>query len=264
MRRTLAAGISVFFAEWSASLPGARSTKRHGLGLFEYRLRFDERSMALRTRHGRVAGCAVPAVARSARPGACGAGHALLHTFFHRDRESITLLSGGISASGRPSRWESTPGLGDARWRLRELQAEERTTGMPVPRLVRCGFEPTSDQPRDSVASGTSGGALQERRAAHIDFARVYERVAREAQAEGPLAIRQLRALEDRYRLALAVRTRRIEARLTQEQLGEACGVPRREIGRIESGEANPTLLTIGSLARALGGELRVGRPDPA
>ena len=200
MRRTLAAGISVFFAEWSASLPGARSTKRHGLGLFEYRLRFDERSMALRTRHGRVAGCAVPAVARSARPGACGAGHALLHTFFHRD----------------------------------------------------------------SVASGTSGGALQERRAAHIDFARVYERVAREAQAEGPLAIRQLRALEDRYRLALAVRTRRIEARLTQEQLGEACGVPRREIGRIESGEANPTLLTIGSLARALGGELRVGRPDPA
>jgi transcriptional regulator with XRE-family HTH domain len=60
------------------------------------------------------------------------------------------------------------------------------------------------------------------------------------AEAEGPAAVAQLRQLEDRYRLAAVY------------------GVRQSEISRIEGGNGNPTLKTIGALARALGAELRL------
>jgi len=45
---------------------------------------------------------------------------------------------------------------------------------------------------------------------------------------------------------------------MTQQQLAAASGIRQSEISRIESGHGNPTLKTIGALARALGTELRI------
>ena len=45
---------------------------------------------------------------------------------------------------------------------------------------------------------------------------------------------------------------------MTQQQLAAASGIRQSEISRIESGHGNPTLKTIGALARALGAELRI------
>jgi len=48
---------------------------------------------------------------------------------------------------------------------------------------------------------------------------------------------------------------------MTQQQLAAASGIRQSEISRIESGNGNPTLKTIGALARALGAELRFATP---
>ncbi len=48
---------------------------------------------------------------------------------------------------------------------------------------------------------------------------------------------------------------------MTQQQLAAASGIRQSEISRIESGNGNPTLKTIGALARALGAELRIAPP---
>jgi XRE family transcriptional regulator, regulator of sulfur utilization len=50
---------------------------------------------------------------------------------------------------------------------------------------------------------------------------------------------------------------------LTQKQLDKMTGIPQSEISRIESGRANPTLATLRTLVRALGGEIRImEKPD--
>jgi predicted nucleic acid-binding protein/DNA-binding XRE family transcriptional regulator len=50
---------------------------------------------------------------------------------------------------------------------------------------------------------------------------------------------------------------------LTQKQLDRMTGIPQSEISRIESGRANPTLATLRTLVRALGGEIRImEKPD--
>lgn len=41
----------------------------------------------------------------------------------------------------------------------------------------------------------------------------------------------------------------------------DASGIRQSEISRIESGNGNPTLKTLGALARALGAELRIASP---
>ena len=46
---------------------------------------------------------------------------------------------------------------------------------------------------------------------------------------------------------------RRHRLGLTQERVAEAAGVERREVGRLERGERNPTALMLLRLARALG-----------
>ena len=48
---------------------------------------------------------------------------------------------------------------------------------------------------------------------------------------------------------------------MTQQQLAAASGIRQSEISRIESGNGNPTLKTIGALARALGAELHFATP---
>jgi DNA-binding XRE family transcriptional regulator len=93
-------------------------------------------------------------------------------------------------------------------------------------------------------------------------FDELYREVLQEAEAEGPAAVAELRALEDYYGLwaeFLALRRRR---RMTQAQLASRSGVPQSEISRIERGAANPTAATLRALVEALGAELHV--VDPA
>ena len=89
-------------------------------------------------------------------------------------------------------------------------------------------------------------------------FEEHYAQVVAEAEAEGPEAVAHLRTLEDRYRLASDLIGLRRERRMTQEQLASASGIRQSEISRIEGGNGNPTLKTIGALAHALGAELRL------
>ena len=92
-------------------------------------------------------------------------------------------------------------------------------------------------------------------------FEEAYARVVAEAEAEGPEAIEELRIFEDRYRLASDLIGRRLALHMTQQQLAAASGIRQSEISRIEGGNGNPTLKTIGALARALGAELRLTCP---
>ena len=92
-------------------------------------------------------------------------------------------------------------------------------------------------------------------------FEETYARVVAEAEVEGPAAVAQLRLLEDRYRLASDLIGRRQALHMTQQQLAVASGIRQSEISRIEGGNGNPTLKTIGALARALGAELRIATP---
>ena len=94
-----------------------------------------------------------------------------------------------------------------------------------------------------------------------ITFDEHYLQVVAEAEAEGPAAVAELRMYETSYRLAGQLIARRRELRMTQQQLAAASGIHQSEISRIESGNGNPTLKTIGALARALGAELRIATP---
>ncbi len=85
-----------------------------------------------------------------------------------------------------------------------------------------------------------------------------HAQVVAEAEAEGPEAIAQLRMFEDRYRLASDLIGLRRARCMTQQELAAASGIRQSEISRIEGGNGNPTLKTIGALARALGAELRL------
>ena len=64
-----------------------------------------------------------------------------------------------------------------------------------------------------------------------------------------------------RRRLASDLIGRRQALHMTQQQLATASGIRQSEISRIESGNGNPTLKTIGTLAHALGAELRIASP---
>jgi DNA-binding XRE family transcriptional regulator len=85
-----------------------------------------------------------------------------------------------------------------------------------------------------------------------------YAQVVAEAEAEGPAAVAELRLYETRFRLAGQLIARRRELGMTQQQLAAASGIHQSEISRIEGGNGNPTLKTIGALAHALGTELRL------
>jgi DNA-binding XRE family transcriptional regulator len=91
-----------------------------------------------------------------------------------------------------------------------------------------------------------------------ITFDEHYRQVVAEAEAEGPAAVAQLRMYETSYRLAGQLIRRRHELHMTQQQLAVASGIHQSEISRIESGNGNPTLKTLGALTSALGVELSI------
>ena len=62
----------------------------------------------------------------------------------------------------------------------------------------------------------------------------------------------QAESINELTAFGLALRALRKEARLTQEQLADLCGLHRTYIGGIERGERNIGLLNIHILARAL------------
>lgn len=88
----------------------------------------------------------------------------------------------------------------------------------------------------------------------------MYDRVIAEANAEGEPALADLRAREDGCRLASALLAGRVAAGLTQRDLAAASGLRQGELSPIEAGHGNPTLATLGALARALDVELHIGR----
>jgi transcriptional regulator with XRE-family HTH domain len=83
-------------------------------------------------------------------------------------------------------------------------------------------------------------------------FDEFYGELEKEAQAEGPEAIRDLRAKEFKYGLINALITRRRDLHLTQASLAERSGVAQTEISRIERGRKSPTMDTFSRLASAL------------
>ena len=90
------------------------------------------------------------------------------------------------------------------------------------------------------------------------DYEEFHAQVVAEAEAEGPEAVAHLHLLEDRYRLASDLIGLRRARHMTQQQLAAASGVRQSEISRIEGGHGNPTLKTMGAVARALGAEVRL------
>jgi transcriptional regulator with XRE-family HTH domain len=58
--------------------------------------------------------------------------------------------------------------------------------------------------------------------------------------------------------------TLRREQKLTQRQLAEKSGIPKSEISRIETGDANPTFATLSALAEPFGVCIGFIPPDAA
>lgn len=63
---------------------------------------------------------------------------------------------------------------------------------------------------------------------------------------------------EAEFQLRLAIIDARNETGMTQEQLAKASGLNQRVISRIQTGNANPTLRTIGKLARGFGKKIEI------
>jgi ribosome-binding protein aMBF1 (putative translation factor) len=74
-----------------------------------------------------------------------------------------------------------------------------------------------------------------------------------EAEAEGPGAVAQLRALESRFRRAAYLMAPRRRRAVSQRQLATLTGVSVSEISRIERGVGSPTEGTLDKLASAPG-----------
>lgn len=62
-----------------------------------------------------------------------------------------------------------------------------------------------------------------------------------------------MKRVQQRRELGRRVKALRQQIRLTQEELGQACGLFRTYIARIESGAADPTVSTLLRVADALG-----------
>src|SRR5438093_7795475 len=89
-------------------------------------------------------------------------------------------------------------------------------------------------------------------------FAEFMKGVEREAEAEGPEAVAELRYFRERYRLARRFAEARRKRGWTQKKLAEKTGLNQSEISTLESGQANPTYRTLQTLAAALGGKIEL------
>ena len=145
-------------------------------------------------------------------------------------------------------------GLGAARHRLRELRALEQR-GYVERRLVPYTFFEIRSQCR----VGRLIAWDKERRAGLTALTDVRELVLQEAAAEGARALVELQVEEDRRRIGLTLASLRMEAGMTQTEAASRAGVRQGLLSEIESGVANPTLSTLGAVARALGARLDVG-----
>lgn len=247
-RQVATAAIRVFTGHWSGALHEATIGRRHGPSLFELRLRFE--APAHRRRASRRA--------RQLQRAPAG----LVSVFFHEDRNGVIVLSGAFVTEEQRETFPGTPGLGAARWRLRELRAISAKGGVPCGRLDFHTFKGIRHQPPHTPRHRSTSAAPPGAAAELIEFDHVYDEVRFEAESRGPDAIAHLRLAEDRLRLAYAVLRARCRHGLTQQRLAAATGVPQGKLSLIEAGVANPTLATISALARALEIELTVGRPD--
>jgi ribosome-binding protein aMBF1 (putative translation factor) len=88
-----------------------------------------------------------------------------------------------------------------------------------------------------------------------------YAEIEAEAKAEGPEAVRDLRAKELKYSFLNALMTARRARHLTQQQLAAQSGIAQEEISRIERGRKSPTLDTYSRLAAALDLQFLAPRP---
>lgn len=58
-----------------------------------------------------------------------------------------------------------------------------------------------------------------------------------------------------------AIRRRRREADLTQQQVAETCGIPQSHLSRIENGQHSPSHITLTRIAEALGAPISAFNP---
>ena len=63
---------------------------------------------------------------------------------------------------------------------------------------------------------------------------------------------------EAECQMRCAIIEARIETGMTQQQLAEATGMNQRSISRIEMGNTNPTVRTLGRIARGFGKKLQI------
>jgi len=89
-------------------------------------------------------------------------------------------------------------------------------------------------------------------------FSDFMKELEEETRREGPEAVAEAAAMDAQFALAAALILLRKRRGLTQRQLAAKSGIQQSEISRIEGARANPTLGTIGVLARSLGGELKL------
>jgi DNA-binding XRE family transcriptional regulator len=174
------------------------------------------------------------------------------------DGAPVALNGDAVFVSGLPAP-RRTPGLGDARRRLRELR-EAEGTGVLHQRLVLDGLEDIRHQSRAAVplsATHDPGGAL-------VLFEHVLAVVRSEAARLGPAALSHLHEVETRLRLGVGLEAARLAQGSTQRALSGASGISQHDISEIENGRANPILSTLSALTQVLGVELavRTGRGE--
>ncbi len=236
-RCAVTAAIAVMLPRDARSAGDSDRCRRRGPGLCE--LRLPVRRPASRPRSG--------------SPGRPNGPLLDIGVFFTWANHAPVILHGDATVTtGFPPR-HGTPGLGGARRRLRELREAERQ-GVLRHRLVLGIFDDTKYQSRRALPLRETHDPL----GALVDFEQIETLIHIEAAAAGPHMLIALAEAEERCRIGEALRTRRIAAGLTQRLLASHSGIPHYSVSEIENGCANPTLSTLGALARALGAALTV------
>src|ERR1041384_5639211 len=86
---------------------------------------------------------------------------------------------------------------------------------------------------------------------AKYTFNDLWSEIVAEARREGTEAEEQLEDLQSAFTWARELALARKKRKLSQKQVEARTGIPQSEISRIESGEANPTILTVNRLLAA-------------
>jgi DNA-binding XRE family transcriptional regulator len=92
------------------------------------------------------------------------------------------------------------------------------------------------------------------------DFDQLITDIEAEARAEGPAAVAEFDAFNERFRMAAELIEARKAEGMTQRQLAEASGVQQADISRIERGEIEPRETTLARLFAPLGRRIQVAK----